>query len=212
MKQQILVIHGGDSWKTQEEYLQFLRIISINLEKMAHFGWKENLRADLGDAFEVLLPSLPNKANAHYEEWKIVFEKILPLLCNEIILVGHSLGGTFIAKYLAENLFPIKIKATYLVAAPFSDNKPEYELLSFSPPKDLGRLEEQAGDITIYHGEDDFLVPKSDAEHYKKALPQATLQFLANRGHFTQEHFPELVESIVVVTQPTISPSTLTYT
>jgi len=196
MKQQVLVIHGGDTWKSKDDYLDFLRSVPINLEKLTRPGWKENLRPDLGNDFEVILPTMPNKYDARYEEWVIIFEKLFQFLRDDVILIGHSMGGCFLVKYLTENDFPYKIKATYLVAAPYTDNKPEYELLSFSLPEDLKHFEEQSGAITIYQSEDDPLVPKSDAENYKSVFPNADLQLLTNRGHFGQEHFPELVDSI----------------
>ncbi len=196
MKQQVLVIHGGDTWTTKQDYLNFLQNVPINFEKMTRLGWKENLRTDLGEEFEVILPAMPNKTDARYEEWAITFKKLFPHLRDGLVLVGHSMGGSFVAKYLAENNLPFKIKATYLVAAPFGDNKPEYELLSFSLPKELTHFEEQAGAVTIYQSEDDPLVPASDAKKYKEAVSSANLQLLTGRGHFSQEHFPELVESI----------------
>lgn len=196
MKQQVLVLHGGDTFATKEVYLNFLQNISINFKKMTRFGWKENLRTDLGGSFEVILPAMPNKTDARYEEWVIMFEKLIPFLRDGVILVGHSLGGSFLAKYLAENDFPHRIEATYLVAAPFGDNRPEYELLSFSLPASLNRFRDQAGRLTLYQGEDDPLVPITDAKKYKDALPGADLQLLSNRGHFSQEHFPELVDAI----------------
>lgn len=197
MKQQVLIIHGGDTWKSRYDYLQFLSAAPISFEKMTRLGWKENLRTDLGIDFEVILPAMPNKWDARYEEWKIIFEKLLPYLRDDLILIGHSMGGTFITKYLAENVFPYSIKATYLVAAPCVDNPPKYELLSFTPPNDLAGFNRQSGRITIYQGVDDPVVPKSDAEHFKKAIPNVTLHFLADKGHFGQEHFPELTQDIL---------------
>lgn len=196
MKQQVLVIGGGDTFSSKEEYLDYLQNISIRFEKITKLGWKDNLRSDLGDNFEVILPQMPNKTNARYKEWKIIFEKLFPFLSDEIILVGHSMGGVFISKYLAENDFPNKIKATYLVAAPYGDNQPDYELLTFSLSKDLKRFNNQSGQTTIYQSEDDESVPPADASKYKNILPDAELKLFTNRGHFGQEHFWELVDSI----------------
>jgi len=196
MKQQVLVIHGGDTFGSDKEYLEFLRNHDINFAKMTRAGWKENLRSDLGEDFEVILPQMPNKVNARYEEWKIMFEKLIPFLRDGLILVGHSMGGTFIAKYLAENKFPHQIKATFLIAAPFGNNEPEYSLYTFSLPTDLKDLGEQAGQIFIYHSSDDPLVPTRDADAYIQALPHADKKILTDRGHFNQERLPELVEEI----------------
>ena len=104
MKKQVVVIHGGDTFKTYEQYLRFLKRFDIDFERYrsGKNDWKTNLREALGEEYEVIAPVMPNKNNAKYPEWQIWFEKFIPFLNGEIILVGHSLGGTFIAKYLSE--------------------------------------------------------------------------------------------------------------
>ena len=62
---------------------------------------------------------MPLKEDAKYEDWKIYFERYIPFLRNDCILVGSSLGAMFLAKYLSENKFPKKILATFLVCPPF---------------------------------------------------------------------------------------------
>ena len=122
MKKQVVVIHGGDTFETYEEYLNFLRGYEIDIEryKSDKSDWKPWLRQGLGGGHEVILPIMPNKTNARFDEWKIWFEKFTPFLHDGAILIGHSLGGTFLAKYLSENRFPKKIKAVFLVGAVFS--------------------------------------------------------------------------------------------
>jgi len=161
MKQQILTIHGGSASETYEEYLEELRTREVFLDRMRGGGWKENLQKVLGEEYDVLLPKMPNATNARYAEWKIWFEKIIPLLDNEIIFIGHSLGAIFLVKYLAENNCPKKIKATMLVAPPY--NTPEiHSLVDFNIETDLGKFAEQGGKIFIYHSKDDEIVPFSN--------------------------------------------------
>ncbi|MDR0369151.1 MAG: alpha/beta hydrolase [Candidatus Peribacteria bacterium] len=64
---------------------------------------------------------MPNKQNAKYKEWKIVFEKIVDKLDNNFILIGHSLGAMFIVKYLSEHTINKTIKKTLLLATPFDN-------------------------------------------------------------------------------------------
>src|SRR3989344_3659970 len=105
MKTQIVVIHGGDTFDTYEQYLSFLKNYKIDFERFRENkkDWKATLAEKLGENYEVISHSMPNKRNAKYIEWKIWFEKFIPFLNPEVILVGHSLGGAFLAKYFSEN-------------------------------------------------------------------------------------------------------------
>ena len=198
MKKQVVVIHGGDTFETYEKYLDFLRSFEIDsLDYFTHKNWKSILQEKLGDDFEVIRPQMPNKINAKYLEWRIWFEKLVPLLNPEVILVGHSMGGIFLAKYLSENNFPKKILGTFLVSAPYDAETFEYTLVDFVLPADLKKFEEQGGKIYLYHSTDDDVVPFDNLEKYKKQLPSATARVFEDRGHFNQEDFPELVQDIL---------------
>lgn len=119
-KTQILYIHGGMTFKNKKDYLYFLKRREISLEKK--MSWSgEYLDKKLGNKFQIIRPRMPLQDNAKYEDWAIHFERYIPLLQNNLILIGQSLGGIFLAKYLSENKFPQKILATYLVCPPFDD-------------------------------------------------------------------------------------------
>ncbi len=204
-KQQVLAIHGGEVFPSYEKYLEYLVNYEIDFEKLKEKekGWKRHLQEDLGDDFEVIQPQMPSPRNAKYKEWKIWLEKYLSILRDNIILVGHSLGGIFWAKYLSENKFPVKISQLHLVAAPFDDNfdtssKTEYyELCDFNfEAEKLYNIEKQIGKIFLYHSKDDFVVPFADLEKYANALPSAQKTIFSDRGHFLIENFPEIVENI----------------
>ncbi len=199
MKKQVVVIHGGDTFKSFDEYVAFLKGFVIDsLDYFRGVSWKDSLGESLGADFDVIAPKMPNKFNAQYLEWKIWFEKIIPLLQNEVTLAGHSLGGIFLAKYLSENNFPKKIKSLHLVAAPYDDESEE-SLGDFTLKGNLENVSKQVPDIFIYHSKDDYVVPFHEAEKYKKAFPSATLTVFEDRGHFNQENFPELVNTIKLI-------------
>jgi uncharacterized protein len=162
MKTQIVVLHGGETFDTYQEYLDNLRASKFDFSRLMRKDWKTTLQEKLGDGFEVVLPQMPNKRNAKYLEWKIWFDKIAPLLENGCILVGHSLGGIFLAKYLSEEIVPKKIRALFLVSAPYDDKDLEDSLADFILPTNLNKLSEQIQNICIYHSPDDPVVPVSD--------------------------------------------------
>lgn len=195
MKKQILVIHGGTTFDTYEEYLAYLKASELTLEKITHKGWKDFLASKLTD-FQVLNPKMPNFKNAKYLEWKIWFEKVLPFINNNVTLVGHSLGGIFLAKYLSENNFPKSVASLHLVAAPYDSELVIESLGDFALSGSVSSIDKVTNKIFLYYSKDDPTVPYQEVEKYQKDLPKATLIAFEDRGHFSQENFPELIENI----------------
>ena len=109
---------------------------------------------------------------------------------DDVALVGYSLGGVFLAKYLSEEVLPIRIATLHLVAAPFGWNG------GFSLDSSLKSIEKQCSHIYIYQSKDDPLVEYKDAEKLKEQLPTAELRMCEARGHFFQPEFPELIANI----------------
>lgn len=193
--QQVVVIGGGDAFDTYDEYLAALRERTFDLERLRAKGWKSSLGSALGEGFDVLSLRMPCPDNAKYLEWKIVFEKLLPLLSAPAIFVGHSLGGIFLAKYFSEERSFEKVKALFLVAAPFEDGN-GYSLVDFSISDDLKGLESSGIPIHLYQSEDDTIVPYSNLERYAQALSTAVQHSFTDRWHFVQEEFPEIAQDI----------------
>ena len=198
MKKQVFIIHGGDTFKTYEEYLLFLKDWEIDFEKYKENkkNWKINLQEELGDEFEVIAPKMPNKINAKYLEWKIWFEKFIPYITEGVILVGHSLGGSFLVKFLSENDMPKKIRGTFLVAPVYDEDSDDYSLADFKLPDNLSGFEKQGGQIFIYHSEDDPVVPFNNLGKFKEKLSSAKTIIFKNKQHFGQEKLPEIVKDI----------------
>lgn len=192
---QVIVIHGGNSYENYEEYLKELKAKDLTIDRLRSVSWKENLQKGLGENFDVLTPRMPNMQNAKYLEWKIWFEKIINLLDEEVILIGHSLGGIFILKYLSENNYPKKIKATFLIAAPYS-TPTRYPLSDFVINTPLGNFIKQAGKVFIFHSRDDLVVPFDNSERFKKDIPNAQFVVFEDKGHFNDSQFSELVEEL----------------
>lgn len=198
MKQQILIIGGGTSFDNYDDYISYLkkdRQISLDRIKIRK-EWKNTMDVKLGEGFEVFLPNMPNTVNARYFEWKIWFERVLELLGDDLIFIGHSLGGIFLAKYLSENIIDKKTKAVILVAPPFDGANDIESLVDFNLPDSLSNLSKQCENIYLIQSKDDPLVPFEQVEKYKKALPSAKIMAFEDRGHFSQETFPEIVELI----------------
>ena len=195
MKKQVIVIHGGDSFGTYEEFLTNLMQVAVSLEWLNRKDWKPTLKERLGEDYEVLLPRMPNPQNAKYREWKTWFEKFVPLMSDDIILVGHSLGASFLAKYLSEETFPKKVKGVFLIAPPF-DSDGGRALVEFNMTNDLANLREAGYPVFLYHSEDDPVVDYGEHAKFRTLLPSAKGESFTDRQHFNQSEFAELVRDI----------------
>jgi len=202
MKKEIIIIHGGHVYDIRDNFLVRLKERKVDREDFkTKKGWKNDFEEKLGKRFEIFTPKMPNKENAKYAEWKIWFEKLIPFLNDDAALIGHSLGGLFLIKYLSESLFPKKIKALILIAAPYSGKNNKYNLDTdfLLNDNDLDGVTNQVNNFYIFHSTDDKVVPFTDFEIYKKKLPGAISASFNNRGHFNTENFPELIRVVKTI-------------
>lgn len=189
---QIVLIHGGSSFDNYERYLNSLRNGSINYERLLWAQkWREWLAQEIVDA-DVLLPNFPNRQNANYDEWKIYFEKLLPLLGDDVQLVGYSLGAMFLARYLHESPLDSPVRRLVLISPCYDDESVE-DLGSFRVMSATG-LEKSAREIHLFHSKDDPVVPFTELAKFQRDLPTATVHIFEDRNHFFQPTFPELKE------------------
>ena len=178
-KIKVIFIHGGDSFDSYEKYLENLKESPVKWNQK-NLKWKDTLEEFLGSDYQVYQLSMPNSNNANYEEWRIQFDKIQDFLDEKTVLIGHSLGGIFLAKYLAERKLPCRISQLHLVAAPFE------KVGSFILPSSLDLIEQSTNQIYLYHSQDDFVVDFGELAKYQKHLPKAQ-SLISGAGGANQE-------------------------
>ncbi|HAD81615.1 MAG: hypothetical protein A2509_09660 [Candidatus Edwardsbacteria bacterium RIFOXYD12_FULL_50_11] len=196
-KTQIMLIPGENNFKNQKDYLRFLKTRPVSIEKRIRWS-EEYLNKRLGRDFEIIRPVMPLKENAKYVDWKVHFERFIPFLRNNLILIGTSLGGIFLAKYLSENKFPQKVLSAYLICPPFDNTLPEDDLVGgFKLKPDLSLIEKNTRNLYLLFSRDDDVVPVSHAAKYAAKLKKATIIiFDSKNGHFKVSEFPEIVKMI----------------
>jgi predicted alpha/beta hydrolase family esterase len=220
LKHQLIIIDGGEAFESDAHALESLEKCNWDLmTKMP--SWKKWISDGLNDTFQTIRPDMPNTRNAKYAEWKVWFEKyfryIAPTQTTEqsaldrieaknkltdkkIILIWHSLGATFLVKYLSENQFPRHIDGLHLVSPVFDDIGLIGESLAtfrFSPHA-LPHFHEQAKHLHIWASTDDTVVPYDHSVRFHVNLIWSVLHTFHDRGHFIgQSHFVELFEEIL---------------
>lgn len=196
-KTQILYIHGGMTFKNKGDYLRYLKNRDITLEKKVAWNGMY-LDKKLGNSFQIIRPRMPLGDNAKYVEWAIHFKRYIPKLRNNLILIGESLGGIFLAKYLSENKFPKKILSTYLVCPPFNNTLKGEDLTGgFNLKSDLSLLEKNSKKLNLLFSKNDDIVPVSHARKYEARLISANVVVYKHiKGHFKISEFPEIIRMI----------------
>lgn len=197
---QILFIHGGTLAKNNEELLKTMHQREINPFETKKRR-RNRLQEDLPD-FRVIKPEMPNKELANYALWKMRFEKHIPFLDGEeLIIIGHSLGGMFLTKYFAENEFPIKVAQLHLVAPVLdAEGLPEGDnyLGDFAYAlEDVPKISWKANHICIWTSKDDPTVPYTHGLRIHHAIQGSDFKLFEDKGHFRQEEFPELIQYIL---------------
>jgi serine hydrolase len=181
LKKQALFIQGGGSGAYKED------------EKLV-----DNLRNALGDAYEVHYPEMPMESDPDYRRWMPQIRTELAKLEGGMILIGHSLGGSFLLKYLSEEKTEMVIAGIFLIATPYCGGDGwRYEgYESVSLPKDFPSKLPSDTPIFFYHGRDDEIVPFAHLTLYAKKLPQATIHALDARGHQLKNDLSEVAVDI----------------
>jgi uncharacterized protein len=108
-----------------------------------------HLAREVGTDYRVIAPEMPHADSPDYQSWRDRIELELAAIDDEVILVGHSFGGSVLLKYLAEGSNRKPVRGLFLVSVP--DWGPDgWAYAEFAVPDDVGsRL--PATRIFMYH-------------------------------------------------------------
>jgi predicted alpha/beta hydrolase family esterase len=154
-----------------------------------------SLSAELGPSYEIRYPRMPNENDPSYAAWAATLRNELAGLDEGAILIGHSLGGTFLINALAEHPPERELGAIFLIAAPFV-GEGGWQSADWKPQRALGEKLPREVPIYLYHGLADATVPASHAELYAHVIPHACLRRLPERDHQLDNDLSEVAAVI----------------
>jgi uncharacterized protein len=155
-----------------------------------------SLQNALGPAYNVHYPKMPEEDSATYADWKAQIERELAPLDGEVILAGHSVGGSVLVKYLSEEDLGKSISALFLLATPYWGADEFWKWDEARLPEDVAAKLTSVPRIFLYHSRDDDVVPFAHLALYAAKLPQATIRELDGRGHQFRNDLAEVAEDI----------------
>jgi len=183
MRTQILFIQGGGDGARDEDSL-----LAASLQKA------------LGDEYEVRYPEMPCESEPDMQTWKTQIARELETLDRNVILVGHSLGGTALLKYLSEENVVKPISALFLLAAPSWDEE-NWNFDDLKLPADLDARLSEIPAIFFYHNRDDEIVPFKHLGLHGARLPRAVLSEGDRGGHQFGNNLTNIARDIRTVIQ-----------
>ena len=142
----------------------------------------DSLRGELGPAYEIRYPVMPNEADPKYAVWKLTLQREFAALEHGAIVIGHSVGGTILIHDLAEQTPQSDLGAICLIAAPYIGTG-GWKSNDIEPRPDLPVRLPRDVPIFFYHGRNDDIVPFAHVELYARAVPRAHVRRLAGRDH-----------------------------
>lgn len=152
------------------------------------------LASALGAGYRVIAPQMPDADKPRYQPWRDRLEAEFDALEDELIVVGHSFGGSVLLKYFAEGSLHKPVRALFLVSVPnWGPDGWAYD--EFAVPNDVGaRLPTSA--VFLYHSHEDAEVPFEHLHFYEKLLPGATARAISGSEHSFTKGLPALVDDI----------------
>jgi uncharacterized protein len=153
------------------------------------------LREMLEPEYTIHDPVIEDPDAPTYEMWESVLDRELCGINENLSLIGHSLGGSVLAKYLSEKACRFQTAGLFLVAAPWwglGGWDAEEFTLDAGSQKKLSPIPM----VQIYHCTDDPVVPFRHAKLYQKIFPNAFLHELSGNDHVFSDGLPLLVEHI----------------
>ncbi|WMT92679.1 alpha/beta hydrolase [Pelagibacterium sp. H642] len=164
-----------------------------------HDAWDNklvrSLEARLGPQYDVRYPRMPNEAEPLYPSWKAALFKQFDELDDNAILIGHSIGGTFLIHAVAEYRPKQKWSAVFLIAAPFL-GEGGWPADETDPTTHLADELRADVPVLLYHGTADEEVPPRHMELYTRAITHASARLLADRDHQLNNDLSHIAQDI----------------
>lgn len=153
------------------------------------FPWLKKQEEKKGN--EVFVPDFPNTEFPDYDQWKGHWEELYaPKIEDSSILIGHSLGGSFLLRWISESNTSI---ARLILVAPAPDDCGIDEIRSFFTQSwNTEVVKQNVGKIIVLGSENDPYIPFSKFKTLAEALG-ATFKKCPGRGHLNDEKLPEIL-------------------
>jgi len=142
----------------------------------------DSLKRALGRNYDVRFPRMPDEADPKVEAWKQKISSELSRIPGRGILVAHSVGGSILLRYLAEENVEKPIAGVFLLAAPSWDED-RWNFDDLKLPRDVAGKLASIPRLFFYHCRDDAVVPFAHLALHGARVPRAVTRAVDKGGH-----------------------------
>jgi predicted alpha/beta hydrolase family esterase len=154
-----------------------------------------HLRRAFAERYDVRCPELPAPERPQYRPWKAAVDEALQAAGDGAYLVGHSVGGSVLLKYLSEEGAGLRPGGLFLVAAPYWGDE-DWDAAEFTLRAGYAERLPPEMPVFLYHCVDDEVGPAAHAERYGREIRGAHVRLLDGRGHWFHAGLPELIADV----------------
>jgi predicted alpha/beta hydrolase family esterase len=141
-----------------------------------------SLERALGPKYDVRFPRMPGEADPSLASWKEKLSSELSRIPTNAVLVGHSIGGSILLRYLSEEKVEKPIAGLFLLAAPSWDED-RWNFDELKLPRDIAERLFLIPRLFFYHCRDDAVVPFAHLALHGARIPQAVTRAIVSGGH-----------------------------
>lgn len=153
---------------------------------------------------KVYIPEMPDTEHPKIDEWMAHLSKVIGKPDKNTILVGHSLGGNAILRYLMQMRSGQKIGSAIIVASWLNRRKGRFRTPArrkmmapwFKTPIYFDKISRHSKSFTALYSDDDAYVPQSAAKILKKKLG-ARMIIAHHQFHFDLTKHPLILQEIL---------------
>lgn len=153
----------------------------------------------------VTAPQFPGANRPTLDAWLKYFEQYEKLLSEKTILVGHSLGATFVLRLLEK--LPRPVRASFLVAPVVGEMQNELDPLVAPFIRngfDWGKIKKNAGSCHLFHSDNDPFIALAQVKNAARELG-AIFHLLPGAGHMNEADGFTTFEQLWKEMQPLLS-------
>lgn len=164
------------------------------------FPWLKKQLEGMG--YEAIVPKFPTPLDQTLDSWLRVFSNYENKINEETVLIGHSLGASFILNYLEKT--NKKIKAAILVAGYHKLLENQFKELNktfVGKEFDWNKIKSSCGKFFVFASDNDEYIPLEVGQELAQNL-NAELNVVHGGGHLNKkagyDDFHLLLETIII--------------